>query len=150
MNDDMFELMARLIKLKAEGFCCSQIILILALEAQGETNSELVRAMAGLCYGSNAGEVCGALSGGACFLSMYTGKGADEETPDDRHMLMMTELVRWFQEKADSEYGGVRCDDVLEKFPNKAVCGRIVVDTYRKCVAILESHGFNPGMSDHG
>ena len=86
MDGTIFELM----KLRAKGFCCSQIILILALEAQGKTDKDLVRSMAGLCYGiEGAGEVCGALSGGACLISLYTAKGGDGEEADHRYPLMV-------------------------------------------------------------
>ena len=47
MNDMIF----RLVSLKAKGFCCSQIMLIMALEAQGRTNADLVRTVGGLCFG---------------------------------------------------------------------------------------------------
>ena len=140
MMDDMI---FRLIKLKAKGYCCSQMILILALEAEGKANADLVRSMGGLCFGINAGEVCGALSGGACLISLYAGKGGDEEAPHDRYMLMLSEFVDWFSGAA-GEYGGTRCDDILGKFPDRSICGRLVADTYKKCMEILLSHGFSP------
>jgi hypothetical protein len=146
MNDTIFKLM----KLKAKGFCCSQMILILALEAQGKTDADLVRSVGGLCFGINAGEVCGALSGGACLISLYAGKGGDEEAPDDRYILMMGELVDWFKNAADNEYGGSRCDEILQRFPDRGICGRIVADTYEKCVDILVSHGFDPAAGKNG
>ena len=60
MNDTIF----RMMRLKAQGFCCAQMLLVLALEAQGKTNADLVRSVGGLCFGINGnGEVCGALSG---------------------------------------------------------------------------------------
>ena len=94
MDDMVFRLMG----LKAGGFCCAQIILILALEAQGKTNADLVRSMGGLCFGINgSGEVCGALSGGACLISLYAGKGSGEEAPDDRYTAMAGESVDWFR-----------------------------------------------------
>jgi C_GCAxxG_C_C family probable redox protein len=134
----------QMIRLKVKGFCCSQIILTLALEAQGKTNADLVRSMGGLCFGINAGEVCGALSGGACMISLYAGKGSNEETPHDRYILMVDELVNWFKGMADSEYGGTRCDDIVERFPDRGICSRIVADTYEKCMDILVKHGFDP------
>jgi C_GCAxxG_C_C family probable redox protein len=147
MDDMILELM----RLKAKGFCCAQIIVILALEAQGTTNADLVRSMGGLCFGiSWSGEVCGALSGGACLISLYAGKGGDEEAPDGRYMTMMGELVDWFGRAADDEYGGTRCSEILERFPDRSICGRIVSDTYKKCMDILVSHGFDPAVGKHG
>ncbi len=140
MDDTFFDM----ITLKAKGFCCAQIIIMLALKAQGRDNPDLVRSVGGLCYGIGAsGELCGALTGGACLISLYTGKGADAESPDDKHMLMMYELVDWFRQAAESQYGGMRCDDILEKSPDRTICGRIVADTYAKCIEILASNGFD-------
>jgi C_GCAxxG_C_C family probable redox protein len=147
MEDVIFQLM----RLKTKGYCCAQMILILALEAQGKTNTDLVRSAGGLCFGINwSGEVCGALSGGACVISLYTGKGGDEETPDSRHMTMIGELVEWFTKAADDEYGGTRCHEIIEKFPDRSICGRIVADIYGKCMDILVSHGFNPAVGKNG
>ena len=147
MDDMLFELM----RLKAKGYCCAQMILMPALEAQGKTNADLVRSMAGLCFGINwSGEVCGALSGGACLLSLYSGKGSDEEAPDDRCMTMVGELVEWFGRTADEKYGGTRCNEILERFPDRSMCGRIVADTYAKCMEILVSRGFDPAVAKNG
>ncbi len=142
MDETIFELM----KLRAKGFCCSQIILILALEAQGKTDKDLVRSMAGLCYGiEGAGEVCGALSGGACLISLYTAKGGDGEEVDHRYPLIVGELVDWFKASA-GKYGGLRCDEILEKFPDRKICAQIVGNTYEKCIEILAHYGFDPAV----
>jgi len=147
MDDMLFELM----RLKARGFCCAQMILILALEAQGRTSADLVRSMGGLCFGINgSGEVCGALSGGVCLISFYAGKGDEKEEHDDRYMAMMDELTAWFRVKAQEEYGGTRCSEILEKFPDRSICGKIVADTYHKCMDTLVSHGFNPAVARNG
>lgn len=146
----MDDLIFRLIKLKAKGFCCAQILLILALEEQGKTNPDLVRSAGGLCFGINgSGEVCGALSGGACLISLYAGQGSDEEMQDDLYPTMMGELVAWSRDAA-AEYGGTRCKEILEKFPDRGICGQIIADTYRKCMDILASHGFDPAVGKNG
>ena len=147
----MDDMILQLMRLKAKGFCCAQIILILALEAQGKTNADLVRSVGGLCFGINgSGEVCGALSGGACLISLYAGKGGDKEAYDDRYMAMMGELVDWFGGAACDEYGGTRCSEILERFPDRSICGRIVADTYGKCMDLLVSHGFDPAVGKDG
>ena len=129
-------------KLKAKGFCCSQIMATLALEVQGKDNPDLVKAMGGLCFGSYAGDICGALSAGTCIISLYAGKGEGDN--DGQYLEMIFELVEWFKQTADKEYGGIRCDDILEKFPDRSICSLIVTDTYNKCMDILSNHGFNP------
>ncbi len=147
MNDLIF----RLLKLKKTGFCCAQIILILGLEAQGKTNIELVRSVGGLCFGINgSGEVCGALSGGACLISLYAGQGSDEEVPHDMYPKMMGELVEWFRGVALAEYGGTRCNEILERYPDRSICGRIVAETYGKCMDILMSHGIVRTVKQNG
>jgi hypothetical protein len=141
MDDTMMGLM----RLKAKGFCCAQMILVLALESQGKINKDLVRSMGGLCFGiDGAGEACGALSGGACLLSLYSGKGSEEEFADDECGVMLGELVSWFKEAGASEYGGIRCTEILGRFPDRSMCGRIVADTHGKCMEILVSHGYDP------
>lgn len=147
----MDDLIFRLIKLKAQGYCCAQILLILALEAQGKTNADLVRSVGGLCFGINgSGEVCGALSGGACLISLWAGHGGDEAAQDDRYPTMMGELVDWFRGVAAAEYGGTRCNEILEKFPDRSTCGRIVADTYGKCMNILARHGYDAATGKKG
>ncbi len=140
----MENILMKLMRLKAKGFCCAQIILNLALESQGKTNADLVRSMGGLCFGVYAGEVCGALTGGVCLISLYAGKGDEEESAADRYVLMVNELVEWFRNAAGELYGGLRCNDILVKYPDRSICGRIVTDTYEKCVNILVNHGFDP------
>jgi C_GCAxxG_C_C family probable redox protein len=140
-----------MMRLNAKGFCCAQIILILALEAQGKANADLVRSVGGLCFGINwSGEVCGALSGGACLISLYAGKGTDEEVPDSRCMAMVGELVEWFTRAADNDYGGTRCHEIIERFPDRSICSLILADTYKKCVDILARHGFDLAVGKNG
>lgn len=142
----MNDLFMKLMSLKGKGYCCAQILFILALEAQGKTDPDLVRSVGGLCFGVNwSGEVCGALSGGACLISLYAGKGSDIETPDDKHAAMMGELVDWFRDAA-GEYGGTRCSEILGKYPDRGICAQIVAETYEKCSEILVRHGFDPKM----
>jgi C_GCAxxG_C_C family probable redox protein len=135
----------RMMQLKVKGYCCAQILLILALESQGKENPDLTRAANGLCFGINgSGEVCGALSGAACLISLYAGKGKDDETPDSQYTKMLSELTDWFRSAIGDEYGGTRCGDILARFPDRGVCGPIVADTYEKCMEILVSNGFDP------
>ena len=61
----------RIMELSREGLYCAQIMVQLALDAEGEENPELVQAVRGLCGGfAWSGGPCGALSGGVCFLSL--------------------------------------------------------------------------------
>lgn len=141
----MDEVSLRMLQLKQEGFCCTQIMLIMALEAQNRTNRDLIRAAGGLCYGVGmSGEICGALSGGACLLSLYTGKGSGDEQAYERLPLMMEELTEWFRKTLGENYGGIRCDEILAQHPDMSACGLIVASTYAKAMEILRTHDLNP------
>ena len=99
MTDELI----RMMELSQQGFYCSQIMIIMALEAQGKSNPDLVRAMSGLLGGIGfCGKTCGTLTGGACLIGLYAGKGTVEEQPDSRLYLMMSELVEWFEKEYSS------------------------------------------------
>jgi hypothetical protein len=139
----------RMLQLKMEGYCCTQIMLLMALETQGKTNADLVRAAGGLCFGAGmSGEICGALSGGACLISLFAGKGSGEEKADLRLPSMMNELVWWFREGPGATYGGIRCDDILTRYPDKSACGPIVAATYTRAMEILSDNGLGPGKAE--
>ncbi|RJX35451.1 MAG: C_GCAxxG_C_C family protein [Desulfarculus sp.] len=105
----------RLLELGRQGFHCSQILLLLGLEAQGKSDPDLIRAMEGLAGGLGfTGEVCGALSGGACLLGLFAGRGRAEEARDPRLDMMVSELVEWFNAEFGPRYGGIRCEQILE------------------------------------
>lgn len=144
----MDELTIRIMQLAARGYCCSQILALLALDAQGRRNPDLVRAMSGLCLGvGNSGGTCGVLSGAACLLALYAGKGFDEETAEERLPLMFTELTDWFARTVGETYGGIQCADIVgegERQPQAGRCGSILMDTYRQVLDILTENGFDP------
>lgn len=142
----------RMIELSQEGFYCSQILLILGLEAQGKSNPDLVRSMGGLVGGMGfCGKTCGALTGGACLLGLYAGKGEPDELEDSRLNSMVAELVDWFEQEYQSLYGGVACNDILEQDPGNrsARCPQLVLKTYEKVNEILTANGYDlaGGMS---
>ena len=61
----------RIMELSRQGLYCAQIMVQLALDAEGKENPELVQAVRGLCGGfAWSGGPCGVLSGGVCFLSL--------------------------------------------------------------------------------
>src|ERR1051326_5492491 len=102
----------RMQELKHQGFFCSQILMTLALDLQGQENPPLIGAMHGLAGGLGfAGETCGALTGGACVLGLYAGKARAEADDDPRLDFMINDLVQWFKAGYAREYGGLRCAD---------------------------------------
>ncbi|MDO7787541.1 DVU_1555 family C-GCAxxG-C-C protein [Desulforamulus aquiferis] len=144
MSEDMF----RMFELSQQGFSCSQLLLIMGLEAQGKKDIELIRAMSGLAGGMGfSGQTCGALTGAACLLGLYAGKGTLEEQPHEKFDLMVNELVDWFKEQVGTEYGGITCADILgDDLQYKIVsmtCGNIVGSTYDKVKEILANYGID-------
>lgn len=138
----------RMLQLSAGGYCCSQIILILALEAQGRSNTDLVRAASGLCHGmGSANGPCGALLGGFCLLALHGGRGEDVEEEDPGLALMIEELAEWFQESFGSRHGGITCSAILgedaTRRPDMSRCGNLVQETYIATMRILADHGYD-------
>lgn len=134
--------MYKMMEMGAKGYCCSQIIMALALEARGEENPDLIRAMSGLCQGmGDCQAACGVLSGAVCALALFAGKGEDAETEDPRLALMRSELSQWFHETVAAQYGGVNCCDILGTRecgnPDMGRCSDILAQTHEKLVEIL-------------
>jgi hypothetical protein len=149
MNNSSF----RIIQLAAKGYCCSQIVMLLALETQGRENPEMVRAIAGLCMGAgNSGGICGIFTGAVCVLALYGAKGADTENETDKLPLMYAELSEWFEQSACGVYGGTSCTDIIGEDmprPRPDRCGRLLVDTWSRVQDILLENGFDPANPDH-
>jgi hypothetical protein len=143
----MDDLMIRILQMAHKGYSCSQILILLALEARGEENPALVRAAAGLAYGCGLGKgSCGVLTGGSCVLALFAGKGSDEEQESDKFMLMLQELSDWFSEHVGRQYGGIECQAIVGDEGRGAArqrCGAILVETYAKVMDILISNGFS-------
>ncbi|MGI6578714.1 MAG: DVU_1555 family C-GCAxxG-C-C protein [Saccharofermentanales bacterium] len=138
----MSDIFDRLLELSQKGYSCAQVILLIALESEGKENPDLVRAMAGLRGGlDGSGEVCGALSGGMCFLSYFGGRGGDDEVENVNLKSMSKELYEWFVEYT-AEYGGIDCRQILEGDPGNKVlrCPMVVRDTLEKCILIMQKY----------
>jgi hypothetical protein len=133
----------RLIQLKEQGFCCSQMLLLVGLGDQGKSDKDLVRAVSGLAAGLFSGEICGALTGGACLLGLFAGRGTPDDPEDYRLCIMVGELVEWFSQEYGQLFGGIRCDDILGDDPGACTrCGSIVLGTYAKARSLLTENGF--------
>lgn len=132
----------RMLELSYEGFSCSQILMILALEAQGKQNPDLVRSVAGLAFGGGAAAgPCGALTGAACVLALYAGKGAVGETERESLQQMLREVREWFELRIGGKYGGVTCGEIVGDVADKQRrCGAIVREVHAKICEILTNH----------
>jgi hypothetical protein len=144
----MEDTLIRLMQLAGKGYSCSQIILLMGLEARGETNPGLVRAMAGLAYGCGSGQAsCGALTGACCLLALYAGKGGDDEQQSEQLMAMLQDLSDWFMERIGGPAGGLACETIVgQEGPaaSRQRCGTIVAETYAKVMEILLTYQIDP------
>jgi len=140
MNDDSL----RMMELAMQGFQCSQILMLLALEAQGKQNPDLIRAMHGLPTGLGCGKICGALTGGCCLLGLYGGKDAAESQTDERLGEMLRRFVEWFEVEFTHRYGGINCSDILGDDPRNKItrCPGVVLESLQQLKSILEESGF--------
>ena len=135
---DLFD---RVMELSRYGYFCSQILAILMLETVGEENLGLVKALGGLNGGVGFSQgCCGCMTGGACIISYFTGKGEDTSMDDPQHKPALGEFVKWFEEEMTIEYGGIDCRDITKGNPANRVefCPQIIASTYEKCMEILQ------------
>jgi C_GCAxxG_C_C family probable redox protein len=136
----------RMIELKQQGFYCSQIILLMGMDLLGKDNPDLVRSMHGLAHGlGDSGEICGALSGTACLLGLYAGKGVPQEPEDPRLDFMVADLVKWFKAEYTPRFGGIRCGEILSNDPRGLVtrCPVLVRESFQKVKELLVENGFD-------
>lgn len=138
------DLLDRIMELSRCGYFCSQILAILMLETVGEDNSGLVKAMGGLNGGVGfSGGCCGCMTGGACVISYFTGKGEATGTDHPEHKSATGEFARWFTDEMLIQYGGSDCRDITKGNPAKRVeyCPQIIAQSYEKCMEILSEKG---------
>lgn len=140
-----------ILQLAHQGYCCAQIIMHMALDLQGTSNPGLIRAMTGLCHGEVGTQgPCGALSGAACLIAYYSGKGSPLEAADERLPLMLLELSDWFNEYASGRFGGINCADIVgDGEPDRTICGGLISQCYGQAMAILSQNGIDPTSSTH-
>jgi len=117
----------RLFELKSKGLCCSQIVAVAAgLDATGDEDERLVKALRGLCIGMFERKNCGALTGGACALAMHIDGVLLTEACKD--------LVEWF----GKEFGSIDCEELLgQDGVPMAVCVPLVKKTTEKCMELI-------------
>lgn len=145
----MTETLDATLPMARQGYCCSQILVKLILDAQGEENTGLLRALQGLCRGMVGGHsVCGLLTGGMCALAYVTGKGSEEENADIRSEEIRYEYLTWFRELT-REYGGLKCSDILGGYPENHDdnCNRLLTECWGKIVIIFDYYNLDWTMS---
>ncbi|MGM9525544.1 MAG: DVU_1555 family C-GCAxxG-C-C protein [Peptococcaceae bacterium] len=142
--EEQQDMMMRMLELTAQGYACSQILLMLGMELAGEENSGVVRAMAALNEGMcGTGRLCGCLTGGSCLLAYFAGKGLDEEELEHpMFRKMVADFSAWFEETWGAQFGGVNCDELLEdNLANRMLrCPQILQSSFEKCLELLEEN----------
>lgn len=123
--------------LTLKGYCCSQIMIKLGLDAQKRENEELLNAVSALCKGLHSGLICGTLTGAACLLSLFDKKEAASN--------MIPRLVEWFDTTYTPLYGGISCNDIISGDPLKRIerCPEVMKRTYEVCRELLEENGYD-------
>jgi len=135
----------RMIELSEKQYNCSQILMALFMEREGKQAPDLLRAMAGLGDGCGFfNETCGIMTGGACVLGFYGGKGADSEKESEYLLRMLEELNDWFTQETQNRFRGTRCKDIagdLVGTPEvKQICGGLIFETYNKINDIMAAY----------
>lgn len=135
--------LTQILEYKKQGYLCSQIMMLNALELEGKENPDLVRAMTGLNCGLGfTWKTCGALIGGCAVLGYFAGKGSSDETESSDFYPMVAELVNWFEEKNKS----CDCGDLLNHDLTKRMetCPRLMAETFDHVTAQLIAKKYIP------
>ena len=105
----------RIMELSRQGLYCAQIMVQLALDAEGKENPDLIQG----------------------FLSML-----GRELSADERIAMIGDFHAWFRERTE-QYGGENCENIERGDPQNMVttCPGVIIDSYEKCVALLEEKG---------
>lgn len=141
-------------KFASQGYCCTQILLLLVMEKEGRENFDLIRAANGMCGGMQCKGTCGVLSGVIMTFGLYSGRGKVMDEKNSKLKNMADEFTAWF----NSEYKSTLCSDLVEVdiftdegdevYPVK--CGDIILKAYNKMQEILEEYEYEFGERDNG
>jgi len=131
----------QLLKLKHQGYCCTQIMVIMVLDMWGEQNPALVDFSRGLCMGAGMEQgPCGILTGGMGILAMAAAGVQDR-------LLPMQEAFASFFIEQTRACGGIGCADIAGDHypaPDPETCGRLLKSCYDSLMTILVENGFDP------
>lgn len=130
----MEEQLMRMQQLKAEGLCCSSIIVQMGLDLRGEKNDQFVKSVRALCDGMHSGLVCGALTGAVCMLALF----------DEQNTEMTKEMANWFRYKLCAKYNSVNCKDIThcDAYEKTVICPELIRATYMKAKELLSEFGY--------
>ena len=127
------DIKGRILDGKLKGYCCSEMIMDMALEDMGRSEEErrdAVWSMGAFCSGLHEGLACGTLC--AAKAALYIA----EENYHKAHGELGPELMEWFKER----FGAWNCAELLEGDDSRrqTLCPLIVEETYIKLYDMLE------------
>lgn len=147
----MNEIAFKMLRLISAGFCCTQIMIKLALDEEEKENEDLIRAVSGLCKGMGGKQkICGVLTGGMGILGLYGGKGKEMEYQREDYGEMVEEYLTWFEDA----FGSTECVDIIgvhtflddkNNMDYIIKCGDILIKSYEKVQEILIDHDYEFG-----
>lgn len=131
--------------LSRKGYCCSQILALLILGAQGKENSDLVRSLAGLCHGiGQSGDACGILTGGCCVISYLVGPDVESGADMVEAKFVQEEFVECFKEMCEEKWGSIHCSTIIDEDnpagPDKSHCRLLLAQSWITLLGILTRH----------
>lgn len=158
----MHPILLELLPYIKQGYCCSQLLMLLALQLRDEENAALTDSMRGLCHGMGyANAPCGLLGAGAAAVSYLVHSEADAELRDEKALhakqeSMVNDYAAWFFERT-GRYASANCDDVvaglakekgnalssakeLEASGSETLCGELLAESWEKILELCESY----------
>lgn len=134
----------QILKLKAQGYCCSQIMVCMVLDLMDKENQDLVDFAGGLCMGGGMETgPCGIFTAGMSIFALYAKKDKD------RLALMQESFLAFFQAAAPT---GIGCRQITgDSFPglNPGVCGPLLSNAYSHILSLLVENGFDPADNSY-
>lgn len=128
-----------ILKLRHEGYCCSQIMVKLFLDAADRENNDLVTFSGGLCMGAgHKAGTCGILTAGMGVLALYTGMA------DERLSQMQAGFLNAFKAMAPN---GTACGEITGASypsPDPKICAPLLGAALKQLLAILTENGIDP------
>ncbi|MFI3271351.1 MAG: C-GCAxxG-C-C family protein [Pseudomonadota bacterium] len=137
-----------IMELGGQGYCCSQILVLLAMRNAGLECAPLVRAMSGLCNGfGDCSGACGVLTGGLSVLGLYAGKGSIDQQADytEQIPLLLESYRDWFTD-VTSEYGDITCEAIMDGncgTVDPIKCGGLLTAAHEKLIQILQDNNID-------
>jgi len=147
-------LLLEILPLVRQGWCCSQLLMLVLLQGGGRENPALIRAVHGLCHGMGGTEgPCGLLTGGACVLGCLAGRGTDGENAHPSFVPLTAEYQQWFAERTEG-FGGTECFRVMQGLsaatgvpgpaagaqPSPSLCGDLFAECWEKICSLCEAY----------